>query len=127
MSEPVVLVVEDNERNRKLVRDVLVHAGMQVLEATSAEDGVVVAARERPDLVLMDLQLPGMDGYAGLEALRGSPDTQRIPVVAVTAFAMDDDRARVLRAGFEGYLQKPISVRELPDQVRGFVRTDVDG
>lgn len=127
MSEPVVLVVEDNERNRRLVRDVLVHAGMEVLEATSAEDGVVVAARERPDLVLMDLQLPGMDGYAGLEALRGSPDTQRIPVVAVTAFAMDDDRARVLRAGFEGYLQKPISVRELPDQVRGFVRTDVDG
>jgi CheY-like chemotaxis protein len=121
MTGPVVLVVEDNERNRKLVRDVLSHAGFSVIEATTAEDGVALAGERSPDLVLMDLQLPGMDGLAALQQLRADPRTKCIPVVAVTAYAMKDDRERVLSAGFDGYLEKPISVRTFPGQVRAFL------
>jgi len=113
----VVLIVEDNPRNLKLVRDVLEHAGYRTLEATTAEDGLTLADAHRPDLVLMDVQLPGMDGVQALERLRADPATNGIPVVAVTAFAMKEDRARFLAAGFDGYLEKPISVREFPGQV----------
>jgi two-component system cell cycle response regulator DivK len=80
-----------------------------------------LAASERPHLVLMDLQLPGMDGMEALRRLRSAPETATVPVVAVTALAMKDDRERVLEAGFDGYLEKPISVRALPDQVQGFI------
>jgi two-component system, cell cycle response regulator DivK len=113
----VVLVIEDNPRNLKLVRDLLEHAGYRTLEATSAEDGLALARAHRPDLVLMDVQLPGMDGVQALARLRADPATNGIPVVAVTAFAMKDDRARFVAAGFDGYLEKPISVREFPGQV----------
>jgi two-component system, cell cycle response regulator DivK len=113
----VVLIVEDNPRNLKLVRDVLEHAGYRTLEATTAEDGLALAHAHRPDLVLMDVQLPGMDGVQALERLRADPAMNGIPVVAVTAFAMKDDRARFVAAGFDGYLEKPISVREFPGQV----------
>jgi CheY-like chemotaxis protein len=113
-----ILVVEDNERNLKLVRDVLRYAGYEVVEARSGEQAVVLAERQPPDLVLMDLQLPKMDGAEALRRLRAGPGTGRIPVVAVTAFAMKDDRERALAAGFDGYLEKPISVRALPGQVR---------
>jgi two-component system cell cycle response regulator DivK len=116
-----ILVVEDNERNLKLVRDVLQHAGFDVIAARTGEDGVALAASERPHLVLMDLQLPGMDGMEALRRLRSAPETATVPVVAVTALAMKDDRERVLEAGFDGYLEKPISVRALPDQVQGFI------
>jgi two-component system cell cycle response regulator DivK len=127
MTDGVILVVEDNERNLKLVRDVLRFAGYDVLEARTAEDGITLARRQHPDLVLMDLQLPGMDGLEALRVLRESPPMQSVPIVAVTAFAMKDDRERVLRSGFDGYLEKPISVRDLPDQVRSFLRTDETG
>jgi two-component system cell cycle response regulator DivK len=123
VSAGVVLVVEDNERNLKLVRDVLSYAGFDVVEARTGEEGVAVAVRRQPDLVLMDLQLPGIDGMEALRLLRATPETATLPVVALTAFAMKDDRARVLGAGFDGYLEKPISVGALPDQVRGFMRT----
>jgi two-component system, cell cycle response regulator DivK len=113
----VVLVVEDNPRNLKLVRDLLVHAGYGTLEATTAEDGLALARVQRPDLVLMDVQLPGMDGVQALARLRADPATSGIPVVAVTAFAMKEDRARFAAAGFDGYLEKPISVREFAGQV----------
>ena len=116
-----ILVVEDNERNLKLVRDVLQFAGYDVVEARSAEQGVALASECEPDLVLMDLQLPGMDGTEALRQLRQSPQTRQVPVVAVTAFAMKQDRDRAFSAGFDGYLEKPISVRALPDQVRGFL------
>jgi two-component system cell cycle response regulator DivK len=116
-----ILVVEDNERNLKLVRDVLEYAGFDVIAARSGEDGVALAASERPHLVLMDLQLPGIHGTEALRLLRSRPETADVPVVAVTAFAMKDDRELVLAAGFDGYLEKPISVRALPDQVRGFL------
>ena len=117
----VILVVEDNERNLKLLRDVLDYAGFDVRVARTAEDGITLAASEPPDLVLMDLQLPGIDGMEALRRLRQSPRTAGIPVVAVTAQAMKHDRERVLEAGFNGYIEKPISVRAFPDQVRSFL------
>ena len=117
----VILVVEDNERNLKLLRDVLEYAGFDVRAARTAEDGISLAVSEPPDLVLMDLQLPGMDGMEALRRLRESPRTADIPVVAVTAQAMKHDRERVLEAGFNGYIEKPISVRAFPDQVRSFL------
>ena len=115
-----VLVVEDNAVNLKLVRDVLAHAGYRIVEATSGEEGVRLAAEVRPDLVLMDLQLPGIDGAEALRQLRGTA-AGAVPVVAVTAFAMDEDREKAERDGFDGYLRKPISVRALPQQVRHFL------
>jgi two-component system cell cycle response regulator DivK len=113
----VVLIVEDNARNLKLVRDLLALAGYRTLEATTAEEGIGLALRHRPDLVLMDVQLPGIDGTEALRRLRVEPQTADTPVVAVTAFAMKDDRARFLAAGFDGYIEKPLSVREFPAQI----------
>jgi two-component system, cell cycle response regulator DivK len=117
----VILVVEDNERNLKLLRDVLEYAGYDVRVARTGEDGVTLAIKEPPDLVLMDLQLPGIDGMEALRQLRASPRTADVPVVAVTAQAMKQDRERALDAGFNGYVEKPISVRAFPDQVRSFL------
>jgi CheY-like chemotaxis protein len=121
MADQLILIIEDNERNLKLVRDVLQFNGFRTAEARTAEDGLALARSRTPDLVLLDLQLPGIDGMEAFQKLRESPPTAGIPVVAVTAFAMKDDRERVLRAGFNGYLEKPISVRELPHQVRTFL------
>lgn len=121
MTGQQILVVEDNERNLKLVRDVLQFAGYEVLSARSGEQGVALARERVPDLVLMDLQLPAMDGTEALRILRADPLTRGIPVVAVTAFAMKDDRERALDAGFDSYLEKPINVRAFPELVRGFL------
>ena len=116
-----ILVVEDNPKNLKLVRDVLTYAGFEVIEATSGEDGVRLAQEMVPDLILMDLQLPGIDGAEALRQIREAEDHQ-VPVVAVTAFAMNDDRERAFESGFDGYVEKPISVRALPQQVRDFLQ-----
>ena len=114
MSEPsTILVVEDNALNLKLVRDVLQHAGYRVVAATTGEDGVRLVHEEHPDLVLMDLQLPGIDGAEALHRIRGS-DAPAMPVVAVTAFAMPEDRQRALT---DGFVEKPLRVRALPQQV----------
>ncbi len=121
MAAESVLVVEDNERNLKLVRTVLEHAGFEVHAAGTAEDGVAAAVTRPPAAVLMDLQLPGRDGYWALQALRENPSTRGVPVLAVTALAMTADRRRVEQAGFDGYVEKPISVRELPGQVRDVI------
>jgi len=123
----VILVVEDNDRNLKLLRDVLEYAGYDVRVARTAEDGIAVAVKEPPDLVLMDLQLPGIDGMEALRRLRENSRTADIPVVAVTAQAMKHDRERVLEAGFDGYIEKPISVRAFPDQVRSFLSGGAEG
>jgi len=121
MSEARILVVEDNDRNRKLVRDVLQHAGFEVVEAPTGERGVDLARENPPDLVLMDLQLPGIDGTEAFRQLRQSPSTAAVPIVALTAFAMREDQERVERLGFDGYLIKPLNVRALPKQVRGYL------
>lgn len=112
-----ILVVEDNPLNLKLVRDVLEYAGYEVVDAGTGEEGIEVAARLRPDLVLMDLQLPGIDGTEALRRLRKGVLDPGVPVVAVTALAMPSDRAAAEDAGFDGWIEKPISVRALPGQV----------
>jgi two-component system cell cycle response regulator DivK len=116
-----ILVVEDNPLNLKLVRDVLQFAGYDVIEAHSGEEGVRAAQADPPDLVLMDLQLPGIDGTETLHKLRQGPLGHDVPVVAVTAFAMAEDRERASLAGFDGFVEKPISVRELPGQIEAFL------
>jgi two-component system cell cycle response regulator DivK len=113
----LLLIVEDNARNLKLARDVLAHAGYGTLEAQTAEDAIALARSREPDMILMDIQLPGMDGLDALATLRADVVTSAIPVVAFTAFAMKNDRERFLDAGFHGYLEKPISVRDFPGQV----------
>jgi two-component system, cell cycle response regulator DivK len=117
-----ILVVEDNPKNLKLVRDVLQFCGYHVIEATSGEEGVELATQDSPDLILMDLQLPGIDGHEALRLLRQEPTTRDVPVVAVTASAMKDDRDLVLLAGFDGYLEKPLSVRALPEQIKAYLQ-----
>jgi two-component system cell cycle response regulator DivK len=117
-----VLVVEDNERNLKLVRDVLEHAGFDVLCACDAEAGIALARERLPGVILMDVNLPGISGLEALARLRADAATAGIPVAALTAYAMKDDRARFLAAGFDAYLEKPVSVRELPGQVEALVR-----
>lgn len=121
MTEPRVLVVDDNELNLKLVRDVLQHAGFSVDEARSGEEGVTLARQSPPDLVLMDIQLPGIDGVEALRQLRSTPTTATVPVVALTAFAMKADEERGRSSGFDGYLTKPLSVLALAEQVRGYL------
>jgi len=120
MSQGRILVVEDNPKNLKLVHDVLTYAGFEVIEATSGEDGVRLAHESAPDLILMDLQLPGIDGAEALRQIR--MHESQVPVVAVTAFAMNDDRKLAFDAGFDGYVEKPISVRALPQQVSDFLK-----
>jgi two-component system cell cycle response regulator DivK len=117
-----VLVVEDNPRNLKLVRAVLEHSGFDVVAATTGEEGVVLARQSSPDLILMDLQLPGIDGTETLRRIRAEETGIHVPVVAVTAFAMEADRDHAFQSGFSGYVHKPISVRNLPHQVRDFIR-----
>ena len=118
MPGELILVIEDHEKNRKLVRDVLAHQAYQVLEAESGEDGVRLAHEHRPALILMDIQLPGIDGIEALHQLRAAPETRAIRVIAVTASAMTADRAKIMAAGFDGYQSKPISVRPFLAAVR---------
>lgn len=116
-----ILVIEDNALNFKLVRDVLEHAGYDVGGAETGELGVEAAGVHPPDLVLLDLQLPGMDGHETLRRLRRGVLPPDVPVVALTALAMAEDRERARNAGFDGYLEKPISARALPGQVEDFL------
>jgi two-component system cell cycle response regulator DivK len=108
-----ILIVEDNEKNMKLFRDVLQATGYSTLEAATGEDAVELAASHIPALVLMDVQLPGIDGVEALARLRRDERTESIPVLALTAQAMDGDRERFLAAGFDGYVSKPVDVAEL--------------
>jgi two-component system, cell cycle response regulator DivK len=120
MAGEVVLIVDDNEKNMKLARDVLGFAGWRVLEAGNAEEAIALARENVPDVILMDIRLPGMDGTEAVGHLKGDARTAAIPVVALTSFAMKGDRERFLAAGFDGYLEKPISVKEFPEQVRRY-------
>ena len=118
MAGELILIVEDNDKNRKLVRDVLAHEGYRLLETENGEDAVRLAQAERPALVLMDIHLPGIDGIEALRRLRADAGTRAIPVIAVTASAMTQDRATIMAAGFDGYQSKPISVRPFLAAVR---------
>jgi two-component system cell cycle response regulator DivK len=127
VSDELVLIIEDNDKNLKLVRDVLRINGFRTLEAVDAETGIELADDRHPDVILMDIQLPGMDGTQALARLRSQPRTADIPVVAVTAFAMAGDAERFRSAGFDGYISKPISVREFPEQVRSCLGSQQGG
>jgi two-component system cell cycle response regulator DivK len=116
----VVLIVDDNERNLRLARDVLRAAGFRTLEAASGAEGVALAAEQLPAVILMDIRLPDLDGTEAARLLKQDPRTARIPIIALTSLAMKGDRDSLLAAGFDGYLEKPISVREFPDQVRSY-------
>jgi two-component system cell cycle response regulator DivK len=122
MGEELILIVDDNEMNVRLARDVLRFAGFRTLEAGTGGEGVSLALEHLPDVVLMDIRLPDMDGTTAVRQLKDRARTAQIPVVALTSFAMKGDRERFLAEGFDGYLEKPISVKEFPDQVRSFVR-----
>ncbi len=113
-----ILIVEDNDKNMKLVRDVLQAKGYTTLEAGTAEDGIRLAGENLPDLILMDIQLPGMNGVEALKALRADAATASIPIAAVTASVMQQDRAMIMSAGFDAYVSKPISLKEFLDTVR---------
>lgn len=117
---PLVLIVDDNDRNRKLARDVLRMAGIRTLEAATATEGIAIASEHLPDVILMDLRLPDLDGTGAARLLRADPRTARIPVVAMTALPLDARDDWLLDAGFAGYIVKPIDIDELPDVVRGF-------
>jgi len=117
MNEKTILVVEDNALNRELVADLLTLAGLRVLMAVDAEMGLDLAARETVDLVLMDVSLPRMDGLAATQLLKSNPATARVPVIALTAHAMKGDRERILAAGCDGYLTKPIDTRNFVQSV----------
>jgi two-component system, cell cycle response regulator DivK len=120
----LILIVEDNAKNLELVRDLLSVTGYRTLEATSAAEGIALAAAHHPDVVLMDVRLPDEDGVVALRRLRAEPLLASLPVVALTAFAMPEDRERLLAAGFDGYLSKPIEIRAFLEQVRRFCRRD---
>jgi two-component system, cell cycle response regulator DivK len=117
----LILIVEDNERNRKLVRDVLQVKGYQTVESETAEEGLRLARERQPALVLMDIQLPGMDGMTALRQLRADPSTRAIPVMAVTASAMTHNRQQIMAAGFDAYQTKPINVKAFLEAVRGLL------
>ena len=112
MAGELILVIEDNDKNRKLVRDVLTFKGYTVIEAETGEDGVRLAQERLPKLVLMDIQLPGIDGIEALRRIRANDATRGIPIIAVTASAMDRDRQQIVAAGFDGYQSKPLNVKE---------------
>jgi two-component system cell cycle response regulator DivK len=120
MADELILIVEDNEKNLKLARDVLQFKSYRTLEARTAAEGIDLAAAHLPNLILMDIQLPDMDGITALRRLMAEPRTAAIPVIALTAFAMKGDRERFLGAGFDGYLVKPINIKEFSEQVRQF-------
>ena len=113
-----ILIVEDNENNRCLFRDILIFHGYNVSVAADGQEGVALARELKPDLILMDIQMPGMDGMTAGGILKGDPATSGLKIVAITSFAMRGDQEKILAAGFDGFLSKPISTRELPGLVK---------
>ena len=117
MANETILIVEDNEKNRRLLRDVLQFKGYQILESETAEEGIRIAHADKPALILMDFHLPGMNGIQALEVLRADDATRAIPVIAVTASAMTEDRQKIVAAGFDGLQTKPINVKAFLEAV----------
>ena len=126
MAAPLVLIVEDNAVNMKVVCDVLRFHGFRTIEARNGAEGIALAAEHLPEVVLMDILLPDMDGVSALLRLRENPLTACIPVLAVTASAMSEDRERFQVAGFDGYVAKPLDIRTFPDQVRSYCPSAVN-
>ena len=124
MAGELILIIEDNEKNRKLVRDVLNVKGYKTIESETAEAGLKLAIEKSPSLILMDIQLPGMDGITALKHLKADPETKSIPVIAITASAMTYKRVTMLAEGFDGFQSKPISVKDFLEEVHRVLDSD---
>ena len=118
MAGELILIIEDNEKNRRLARDVLQVKGYRTIESETAEEGLKLAAEKSPALILMDIQLPGIDGITALKQLRADPNTKDIRVIAITASAMTHNRTTMMAEGFDGYQTKPISLKDFLEEVR---------
>jgi two-component system, cell cycle response regulator DivK len=118
VANELILIIEDNEKNRKLARDVLQVKGYRTIETETAEEGLKLAAEQSPTLILMDIQLPGMDGITALKQLRADPKTKNIRAIAITASAMTHNRTTMLAEGFDGYQTKPISLKDFLGEVK---------
>jgi two-component system cell cycle response regulator DivK len=116
-----ILIVEDNDKNMKLVRDILRHKGYATLEAVTGREGVHMALEHRPDLILMDIQLPDIDGFQALRLIREQPGLKAIPVLAVTASVMPEDQHKIASSGFDGFISKPISIKPFMEAVERFL------
>jgi two-component system cell cycle response regulator DivK len=116
-----ILVVDDQEDNRQILRDLLGNAGYELTEAENGEDAITAVAKKRPDLILMDIQLPIMDGYEATRRIRSNPDMNSVPIIAVTSYALAGDEEKALEAGCDGYISKPYSPRELLTKVRTYL------
>ncbi len=117
-----ILVIEDNDRNRRLVKILLSAKGYDVIEAKTGEEALIYLNEEKPDLILLDVQLPNMDGLTLTQNIRSQPQLKDIPIIAVTAYAMKGDRERVLSAGCDAYVSKPIDTRALPELIDNFLK-----
>jgi two-component system cell cycle response regulator DivK len=116
-----ILVIEDQEDNRRILCDLLTDRGYEIIEATTGLDGVTIAEKERPDLILMDIQLPGIDGYEATRRIKANPTLHQIPIIAVTSYALSGDDAQALEAGCDAYVAKPFSPRALLAKIREYV------
>jgi two-component system cell cycle response regulator DivK len=117
----LILVVEDQEDNRRIMRDLLTSAGYEVMEAVTGEDGVTAAETHRPDLILMDIQLPGLDGYEATRQIKANPDLEHIPIIVVTSYALSGDDVKAFESGCNAYVSKPFSPRELLAKIREYL------
>lgn len=118
----VVLVVDDHEDNRRILRDLLASAGYEVIEATTGDDGVAMAKARTPDLILMDIQLPGIDGYEATRRIKADDALRRIPLIVVTSYALSGDDAKALAAGADAYVAKPFSPRAMLAKIREYLK-----
>jgi two-component system, cell cycle response regulator DivK len=116
-----ILLIEDHEDNRRIVRDLVTKAGYELAEATTGEDGVAMASTLAPDLILMDIQLPGIDGYEATRRIKADPARRHVPIIAVTSYALSGDEAIARAAGCDGYITKPFSPRVLLAKIREYV------
>ena len=127
MANELILIVEDNEKNRRLLRDILQVKGYRTMESETAEEGIQIAQQSQPALILMDIQLPGINGIEARVRLRADSRTQHIPVMAVTASAMLHDRAEIENARFDAFQSKPISIKEILQAIRDLIDRHENG
>ena len=116
-----ILAIEDQEDNRRILRDLLTARGYTLIEATTGEEGLAAAERERPDLILMDIQLPGLDGYEVTRRIKGNPELRHIPIIAVTSYELSGDEQKAAAAGCDGYVTKPFSPRQLLAKIEEYL------
>jgi two-component system cell cycle response regulator DivK len=122
-----ILVVEDHEENRRILRILLASAGFEMIEAVTGEEGVAAAERERPDLILMDIQLPGLDGYEATRRIKANPALRPIPIIVVTSYALSGDDVKAFEAGCDAYVTKPFVPRQLLAKVRQYLAPPTEG